>query len=313
MRVAVPFFLWLALAQWAVTILRSSRSNADLRAKIFCALTLPYLIGKTHALELPSFSGDLPMACVALATGAALFRLPFVPWVRKRACLRRHGEEVVAIGALTALLVTIKLSGAMLLFLGIGILASYAWTSTPRRRMLALAVPAMLIIGMLARRAILSGWLLFPLPFGDLHLPWSIARRETVDQYLWIRSWARLPDHNPAEIAARGFYFWFIPWFEDFRRQPEMTIAFVGAAFATVRLTSSLRYRVPLTPIETGILGSIALSIAYWFLGAPDLRFGAVFIWMFAAAAAVPLLSFGYFAGAGPRLALVGAALTLLF
>jgi hypothetical protein len=219
---------------------------------------------------------------------------------------------VVAIGAITALLVTIKLTGAMLLLLGFGLLGLYAWTTTPRRRVLAAAIPAVLLVGMLARRALLSGWLLFPLPFGDLHLPWSIPRQETVDQYLWIRSWARLADHSPAEIAAHGFYFWFIPWLEDFRRHSELMIAFVGAALATVRLTSSLRRKVPVTPIETGILCSIALSIAYWFFGAPDLRFGGVFIWMFAAAAAVPLLSFGYFSGAGPRLALVGASLALL-
>jgi hypothetical protein len=311
-RVAVPFFLWLALVEWAVTIARPSHDDGDVRAKIFCGLTLPYLIGKTQALELPSFSGDLPMACVALALAAALLRLPSPAHTRVVSVLRRQAEACMVIASMAALLITIKLSGAMLLFLAFAVAAASTWTSLRTRRALIFVVPALLIAGMLARRVLLSGWLLFPFPIGNLHLPWSVPSHETIDQYTWIRSWARLPDHSPGELAARGFWFWFVPWLKDFGRRPEMTIAFVGAALATIRLTSGFRRRAPVTILEAAITLSIALSIAYWFIGAPDVRFGGVFIWMFAAAAAVPFLATGYHKEYGPRLILVAASLAAL-
>ncbi len=313
-RVAVPFFIWLTLVQWVATLFRSTRHAGDVRAKCFCGLTLPFLLIKTQSSEVSSFSGDLSMACVALPTVLALIRLPIVkPGAkidRLRAMLRRHAYDCMVLGSLGALLITIKLSGMIVSIFALGLFVLSVLAAGRWRYWLSSFVPILLVLGMLARRIVISGWLLYPFPVGNLSLPWSISEADATNEYRWIQSWGRLPDQKPEEVLDQGFFHWFVPWFDKFCKQPELTVCFIAAALLTLRFTSSLRRSIPISMNEAVGTSALFLSCLFWFCGAPDLRFGAVFIWMFAAAVAIPFFAANYLTETTPKILL--AAVTAL-
>jgi hypothetical protein len=153
------------------------------------------------------------------------------------------------------------------------------------------------MLGYLTRQIILSGWLLFPLPLGNLQLDWSLPAAQTVEQFRWIESWARMPKAQPAEVLDQGFRHWFLPWLESFRAAPELpalaatvTLACLRASAAALTRLRSGGGRRSHEPAQIVATAAALISLALWFRGAPDLRFGAVFFWILLAAVGTPVL-----------------------
>ncbi len=182
-----------------------------------------------------------------------------------------------------------KLSGlAMLVGVGIAGCVASRRRRAPRWSLVA-PLPLALLLGFCARRAILTGWVLYPVPFGDLHLPWSVPAARVLNEYHWIQSWARMPRVAWEQVLGGSFFHWFQPWFEVFRGTHACTLLVASACLVAARLC----LRGPITLAERCALLAGSASLLYWFTGAPDLRFGAVFFWIFFAAAAVSFLSSG--------------------
>jgi hypothetical protein len=145
-----------------------------------------------------------------------------------------------------------------------------------------------MFVGYFARQTVLSGWLLFPAPIGNLHLPWSLPEAETLEQFRWIQSWARMPGRDPERVLDHGVWRWFEPWFSQrFASSQEFVVLALASAIALVRLAQDKAAR---TRWHTAALAATLLSLVVWFRGAPDLRFGAGFFWMLLAVVAAPLL-----------------------
>src|SRR5205814_1022144 len=116
-----------------------------------------------------------------LVIGLELVRLP----AHSRARLRLALLQLVA---LTAALTTVKLSG-LLLFPLLAVVALVVFVRDKIRWPWLFVLPCLLAVGMLARRAMLSGWLLYPVPVGNLHLTWSAPKEVPLVETLYIRAW----------------------------------------------------------------------------------------------------------------------------
>jgi hypothetical protein len=150
-------------------------------------------------------------------------------------------------------------------------------------RILRLGVlPALLIAGYFFRSAILSGWLLFPSPALNLHLPWSVPDELVQSLYETnVRDWARMPGPERLEIPEKGFWYWFPKWHQVFRRSTAHDSLWMGI-FALMFWLGRPRRRGVLPfdwVLPSFLMGMVALNTVMWFVGAPDLRFAEGLFW----------------------------------
>lgn len=143
---------------------------------------------------------------------------------------------------------------------------------------------AALLVVMLARDAILSGWLLYPSTFVGLDVPWrTIPGTNTAE---WITSWGRAPGIEKAIVLADNA--WFRPWLETFWQSREVRLNLYLASVLLVPLlypSGRRAWRASLPLLLWAWLPTIATA-AVWFVTAPDVRFG----WLaFVGLAGIPL------------------------
>lgn len=279
------FLMACVLLTWLRGVTRPATTLAAWSSRAFRILVTGYLIEKLCSPEIPSLSTDLAMALVALIALADLLRVS-----------TRSGTQVAALLATAAVCVSFKVSGLPILVCVVPV--AIAFLLRQRRRqplrsaILLSVIPVLVVAGLELRRVILTGWLFYPAPMGNLHLPWSMKRSIVVDTYEWIKSWARLPRVAKSDVLSRPFLGWFVPWFDRFRTSHEFSWLCYGSLVLLVRHTSATCRRIlPRAPLaETCAVAGAASALVYWFIVAPDLRFGGVFFWSYAAAAAaVPL------------------------
>lgn len=187
--------------------------------------------------------------------------------------------------SLSVLIVTIKLSGLALgamAVLGICILFLKRNPVQCRFFWVVLLLPVVLGAGHLVRGIYLSGWLLYPIPWGDFGLPWSIPKDAVLSQVKWIESWAKLPGRHYNEVLGLGFAHWFIPWVQSQRGSLEFYYALFAPMATLTWIVVVLKNRRQ----TTNLLGKASLllcgyvALGYWFLTAPGLRFGSFLIYI---------------------------------
>ena len=156
------------------------------------------------------------------------------------------------------------------------------------------------------RGVLLSGCVLYPAAVGCVPgLEWTTPPEVTAGLILAIQSWARSPGGDPAVVLAD--WRWVLDWVGPTLRSPTVWLVVglitVGIGLrwyaGRARMVGSLGGGVVIA-----LVGSVA-GIIYWFLSAPDLRFG----WTYLLALGVLVLVLGLvpFLGLKPRaLAFVG-------
>ncbi|WP_400192044.1 LIC_10190 family membrane protein [Hymenobacter sp. B81] len=228
------------------------------------------------------------------------------------ACWRRAaglGRADALAGLLVALLlVTIKLS-----VLPVLLLAAQALWSTRRLAgraawLMPLGLAGLVLGPWLARNALLSGYLVYPLPALDwLSVDWKVpAEAARIEQNLIVNLARNLP-HAVAAGPVAANWSWLGQWWALSR--PDQQALLLVAALSV--LAAAWRWRRGVPRVETGwAVGWLTgwLGSGFWLLAAPDFRFGLGFLLLAALspwlAAEAPL--------PGPRGRLVlGAALLL--
>lgn len=283
-HLALGFLVSVLILQLGSCTLRTGTGQAR-AAAAFSLLVLPFVLARVWTTEISSLSSDLALGVICIVIVLELIRL------RSRAAT--FDLSLALAFALAAVATTTKLGGAgMLVVVALLVLHTLITRGWSARRLVGLAiVPALVLLGYFTRQVILSGWLLFPAPIGNLHLAWSLPEAETIEQFRWIESWARIAKLEPAEVLDHGFWRWFDPWFERFSGSHELFLLLAAALVAWLRLarSSTLRARAE---SENSVVAALAalVSLLLWFRGAPDLRFGAVFFWLLLAAVSAPLL-----------------------
>ncbi len=200
---------------------------------------------------LPSLSTDLPVMVLTILSAQFLLRSPTTLAERRAA---------VALAALAAM---VKLSAAV--WFAALLVAVRVFPAA-----LALAAAAWAVRGIT-----LSGYLVYPalwtrLPFLPWALPLAVAREE-ID---WARSWGRLPGRPPADVLSG--WGWLGPWVRANGTRLSVLFLMGLLALGVAALALARRYDGrKSTPFGARAVAAAAMaSTLFWFVSAPDIRFG---------------------------------------
>jgi uncharacterized MnhB-related membrane protein len=181
------------------------------------------------------------------------------------------------------LALTVKLSAAPLFLLAL--LAAWLHRKTAGVSLLKpLAVAAVLLGLWMARGVTLSGCAVYPVPQSCIPgLPWAVSRTEAEMETLSIRSWARAPWHfDYSKVMAD--WTWLGQWTAAAWRDWSARLFLLGGIAGCVTMLAGLR----MNRMVTAAFAGLCFCLAYWFLSAPDVRFGSGYL----AAAGILGLSF---------------------
>ena len=149
-----------------------------------------------------------------------------------------------------------------------------------RAPVLACALPAVLLLGWMARQAILSGYPLFPTTIGGLDVDWRVPASVIHDQNRTDYAWARLPGIDPTVVF--GSWHWVTSWWLPKRSRDIDVIApllLLGCLIPAAGRRADLERRTRTRPMLAVLVPSL-ISISIWFFTAPDPRFVFAPIWL---------------------------------
>jgi hypothetical protein len=143
-------------------------------------------------------------------------------------------------------------------------------------------LPGVLLVGWLARQAILCGYPLLPLTIGGLPVDWRVPLSVIRDQNRGDDAWARWPGIDPDVVL--GSWHWLTAWWLHRRARdpdivfPLLLLACLLPSFGRVPRDDAERRRR--TAPMLAVLVPSAATLVVWFLIAPDPRFAFAPIWL---------------------------------
>jgi len=182
------------------------------------------------------------------------------------------------IAALSAVAITIKQG---LIVMG---LVSLLILILKAKKMLSWVVASSIIILLfwVIRGVMLSGYVAYPIPFGSFPVEWRVPYANVVDMANGVRAWGRVPltmDYD----KVLGSWDWFIPWVGHIFRNPKVVMSltwlFIGCFLMLIfRFTKIHKQELRKTMCQF-LLPSV-VSIAAWFMIAPEPRYLGGHLWV---------------------------------
>ena len=285
-HIALSLLMAVCLVYWFFVITNSRELMAK---RIFCMLTSLFLVNHIISqIDISSLSTDYPMSVLTLIFCVVL--------------LDKTDHKTLLLLPLAAAIFTFKLSGMLTIAFALIILATYIlflrYEDKHRRksikRVMAISFGTLCFValGFVARNIMVSGWLVYPFPIGNLHLPWSVPTPYVQDMMDWIKSYPKIPGGaSPTTIKEHDFMFWFTQWYSQFKLSAEFNM-FCASLFILawkVYQVSSFKKFIyaRLNILCLAFFG--AACIFFWFISAPELRFGSIYFFIFFAVSMVLL------------------------
>ena len=264
-----------AITPWV----RVSSANLDFATFVFVAVAMLYLAQSVEE----SVSPTPAMTSLALLVLGALMRPLY--WL----------TVVLAIGALAV--AAVRQRGVRL-------------RQMPIRILPFAVLPATLAIGWTVRQALLSGYPFFPSTIVGLPVDWRVPAATVDSTNRWIASWARHPGLAPDQVL--NSWKWLTEWWLPTRSHEfdlVIPLALLIVALVALTLRHAARERVPAneTAAMLAVLVPAIVTVAAWFLIAPDPRFALAPIWL------VPLAVAAWSIPAAPTAEFSEESITLTF
>jgi hypothetical protein len=251
---------------------------------VFSLLMIP-LIFMASASEISSPGSDLP---VLLA--AALLVKYALEWLESRSKV-----YLMVIIALAVLSLALKLSAApLLLFLPVLLILGRGERWWMIRAAVGLAL--FLWIPWMARSVVMSGYLVYPVPFPDLfNFDWKAPVSQLIQEQRVIRAWALAPRMDTEAALGLSFGGWLKMWVANLSINRRLLVA--GAFLAPLELIVPLLFsRIsPKLRIVNHLPAFLPVyaGLWYWFLSAPDIRFGYAYLLPVVVLGIVPVIHLG--------------------
>jgi hypothetical protein len=102
------------------------------------------------------------------------------------------------------------------------------------------------------------------------------------EQYQVIKAWARLPGPQYHLALTEGFPFWFPRWRQRQWNGIEPWWLYLGSILVAAELAVGAAGRIGKRefPGDLLLIGLAGANLCFWFLTAPDMRFGRAFFWI---------------------------------
>ena len=259
---AFAWLLWRLLDAWRERRAGALRLyGAALLALGWCSGAMGFQTSLDHAANL----------CVLLA---------WVAWCELAADPRRPAASTwLALFALSALALAIKISVLPVVLLPVLALAHPV--TRPARAELRPLLPLLglllaFALAMAAHGIVASGCVAYPAVASCVRVPWGVPLEDVRLMAATITGWARQPDAGYLEHARLGYFGWLAVWLPKFVRSAPFLVLCAGAlAWLLARLLWQRRGgAAPSEPDGVGTALVAVVGIAFWFLAAPDPRFG---------------------------------------
>ena len=286
-----------ALFSLAFTGLQSFHTTPGLLLAVFCLYALggvrkiyeksAHLSDWVKALLLP-----LTFATIAGESSSpgtdfpAILVLWFVmvEWMSLREKTPSSPIHGLLIAWLSIFAITLKLSVAPAALFALLVWIGFLRARQFRPAVWLVAVGILTLIPWFARNAIVSGYLVYPMPAVDVfQFDWKIPRQTAVDEVSVIQSWARIPREDSALVRSLPVNKWASIWYLNqslFVQILLWTILGTTTLFLLAALFSS-RFRnqaFPLGKEYASTAAAILAGLVFWFFSAPDIRFGYGFV-----------------------------------
>jgi hypothetical protein len=244
-------------------------------SNIFAALFIllePFLIADIFPPTINSLSTDFP---TFVLTGYII--LYFIRLLED-GHLPSKGEFIIGL-SITGFAATVKLISAPLLLLPIFVLVKYLKAErlegVIKRNSRFLLILFVIIFTLFApwatRNVILSGYIVYPVYQVDIFNPdWKMPKAMVIDESRWIQSWARVPNVYPDQVLDKGFSHWLKLWVY---KQSVIPLGVIFG-FHLVILSLFFTYYKKVLFMLLPVYITMSVNLLYWFLTAPDPRFG---------------------------------------
>jgi hypothetical protein len=264
--------LVLVLAQGFASVIALARGDMRPSRLMSAALILPALFYFQRFISSPVT--DTPAVLIAWLIWVAVLGR------QERGKGPKVDRETAALVGIAVFLVTIKFS-ALPILLVVLIALGKPWRMRSSELGLLSALAAIILVPWVAHSVVLSGAMLFPLPWlPPLPVDWALASEDVLrGQYDWTVSWSRIPGRNPDEVLALSTLEWGPVWWAALSAQHQGILALLILApviFVLLLPRSWRMLRRVLPAPGTYVLPLLAgyAGLGYWFFTAPDLRFG---------------------------------------
>jgi len=142
----------------------------------------------------------------------------------------------------------------------------------------------------ITKNLFLSGYPIYPLPIFAMPFDWTMLFGSANGNYIDVLAWARMPGPGYRQSLENGFLFWFRPWIISHMKSNDfLTLAVFPFICSVLLWFLVVRHAKMKKAIYFFIWTSF--SILYWFISAPDLRFGDGFFWVWLGTALLFLVS----------------------
>jgi hypothetical protein len=198
-------------------------------------------------------------------------------------------HSYVSILILCVYIVTVKLATLPVLLLPIFVFIKFK--SEIRKLLLIIPLLSLIILPWLIRNIILTGWLIYPFYSLDLfNFDWKVSVSELLIMNEAVTGWARNPGEQYVAAAHMGVFEWFPLWWHGLMRTDKLFLL-ASIFFPLVAFIGYLMNKIKINFNAFTIVFISFIGVVFWFLLAPDLRFGKAFILI---AAISPLLWFKF-------------------
>lgn len=241
---------------------------------IFIVFSFFRLSGKDlPGYELPSYSTDL-----ALNSFLFLYISLWINFISETSSYKFIG---IVIGLFT-LMSLFKLGGAFFVVsLGFFFLFINKFFEFIRKNYLFIILLSILILTQILRSAIATGWLYFPIDFGNLSLPWTIPENYVKLEIILTKAWAVKAVRGISLeyfLANKNFFQWFPKYFSENLYKNEtilLIITFIIFPFFLIIKKSFLKLK------QLCLITSFVVAYLLFLNSAPDYRFLSSMFYIF--------------------------------
>ncbi len=220
--------------------------------------------------EISSPGTDVP---VSLITWCIL-----IMWVEIFGSQSRTELKTIVLVLLCFFSLTIKLAAVPLLLPAVFVVSEYFMEKKWRNVFIIGMVTTIILLPWMIRSVILSGYLIFPVPQIDLfHVDWKMARDQVEATRQSVIDFARFQRNRSQALLGMNVIQWAPIWLE--RQTANRKIIYIFALLSPLLMVIN-RYRYPVICSRKYLIMyfTCIMGVVFWFLTAPDIRFGYGFL-----------------------------------
>lgn len=136
----------------------------------------------------------------------------------------------------------------------------------------------LIITPWLIRNVILSGWLIYPFPSVDLfHFDWKVPLSKVIFEKEAVTGWARYPHVSYPEVLKMSLKQWVPIWWGTLMQRTKVCII-LAVLCPLFGFFGTLTGRIKVGFLKQATMATAFIGVIFWFIMAPDFRFGSAFI-----------------------------------